>query len=60
MRVLQQVGDEALVVLLDPDADAINRLGATALEPSHFQTTAPRAELTDVHGVVREPQPQAG
>lgn len=60
VRVLQQVGDEALVVLLDPDADAINRLGATALEPSHFQTTAPRAELTDVHGVVREPQPQAG
>ena len=61
VRVLQQVGDQALVVLLEPDLDSVNRLGARALEPSLFEATAPATELSDVQGVVREPtSPHAG
>jgi hypothetical protein len=57
VRILQQAGDEALLLLADPTVESVNRLGAVALEPSLFQVTAPAAELTDVLGVVNEPAP---
>ncbi|WP_110181140.1 hypothetical protein [Nocardioides solisilvae] len=58
VRVLQQAGGEALVVLLDPTVESVNRLGATALEPTLFQATAPADELEETHGVVHEPRPR--
>jgi hypothetical protein len=55
VRVLQQAGDEALVVLLDPDLERIDRTGARPMDVTLFQATAPVAELGEVTGVVREP-----
>ena len=57
VRILQQAGQESLVVLLDPTVESVNRLGAVALEPTLFQATAPAHEVTDVQGVVNEPRP---
>lgn len=55
VRIVQQAGDEVLVVLLDPDLDSINRTRAQAMDVTLFQATAPRSELGEVRGVVREP-----
>jgi len=55
VRVLQQAGAETLLVLIDPDVDAINRLGAVALEPTVFHATAPSDEVGTITGVLREP-----
>lgn len=55
VRVLQQARDEALLALLDPDVDTVNRLGAVALDPHLFEVTAPAEELSDVRGLVRTP-----
>lgn len=57
VRILQQAGDEALLLLLDPTVESIGRLGAAALEPSLFQVNAPADEVERVGGVVREPSP---
>ena len=57
VRVLQRAGEEALVLLTDPDVDSVNRLGAQALEPSLFQALAPASELTDVAGFERSGGP---
>ena len=51
VRLLQQAGDESLLLLTDPTVESINRLGAVALEPSLFQVTAPAAEVADLVGV---------
>lgn len=59
VRILQQAGDEALLVLVDPTLESVNRLGAVALEPSLFQVTAPAGEVEGTTGVVREPRPDA-
>lgn len=59
VRVLQQVGDETLLVLLDPTVESVNRLGAVALEPSLFQVTAPAGEVEGTSGIVREPRQDA-
>lgn len=55
VRVLQQAGQETLLLLTDPTVESITRLGAVALEPSLFQATAPASEVSDVEGVTLEP-----
>ena len=60
VRILQQAGDEALLLLLDPTLESVNRLGAVALEPSLFQVTAPASEVEGTGGVIREPGNLAG
>lgn len=55
VRVLQQVGDQALLLLSETDLESVTRLGAQAWEVSIFSAVAPSAELDDVTGVVRTP-----
>jgi hypothetical protein len=58
VRVLQVEGEEALLLLREPDLDRVNRLGAQAYEPSLFLALAPRGEVTVGDGVVRTPDPR--
>jgi hypothetical protein len=57
VRVLQQLGDEVLVVLTPDSLAAVEELGAVELEPGIYQATAPAAELTDREGVRSDPAP---
>jgi hypothetical protein len=46
VRVVQvSDGGQAQVDLVDPDPDAVRRLGAVSLEPGLFEAIAPRSEL---------------
>jgi hypothetical protein len=54
VRVLQPVGERALVLLLTDDPEAARRLGAGEVEPGVFEATAPVAELTGTAGTTRE------
>lgn len=57
VRVLQQVGDEVLV-LVTPDSRAdADELGATEVEPGIFRAVIPAGELTDTEGVRSDPMP---
>lgn len=55
VRILQQAGGSSRLLLLDPDLDTVNRLGATAEEPDQFYTSAPTDEVVERQGVVLEP-----
>jgi hypothetical protein len=57
VRVLQQVGDQALVLLTPPSIAVAGELGATEVEPGVFQSTIPAGELEDVEGVRSDPAP---
>ena len=54
VRVIQSAGEEVLVQLLDPTVESVDVTRATALDPWTFQATAPRSEVTDLHGVRNE------
>jgi hypothetical protein len=56
VRVLQQAGQQALLLLSEPDVESVDRLGARAWEPSLFAALAPSDELQDVTGVSRTPR----
>lgn len=57
VRVLQQMGDEALVVVTPDSAVDAEKLGAVEVEPGVLQMTIPVAELTDREGVRSDPAP---
>lgn len=57
VRVLQQAGDEALVVLTPDSAADADELGAIEVEPGIYQATLPASELTDTEGVRSDPMP---
>ena len=57
VRVLQQAGDEALVLVTPGSLAEAEELGATQVEPGIFQATVPAAELTDREGVRSDPMP---
>ena len=60
VRVLQQAGDEALVVLTPDSATQVGELGAVEMEPGVYQATVPAADLTDREGVRSDPMPTQG
>lgn len=57
VRVLQQAGDDALVVLTPDSTAQAEELGAVEMEPGVYQATVPVAELTDREGVRSDPAP---
>ena len=57
VRVLQQAGEEALLVLTSPSDAAVQELGTVELEPGVHQVTAPAVELEDLIGVRSDPAP---
>ncbi len=57
VRILQQAGEQALLLLTQPTPHAVELLGAVALEPGLFQTTAPASELEGMVGVRSDPAP---
>ena len=57
VRVLQQAGDEALVVLTPDSVADADELGATEVEPGIYQATLPASELTATEGVRSDPMP---
>ncbi len=57
VRILQQAGDEALVVVTPDSAADAEELGAVEVEPGVYQATVPAAELTDREGVRSDPVP---
>jgi len=57
VRVLQQVGEEVLVVLTPDSAADLEELGTTEVEPGIHQAIVPAAELTDTEGVRSDPMP---
>ncbi|MFC8192045.1 hypothetical protein ACFUMH_10330 [Cellulomonas sp. NPDC057328] len=54
VRVLDTAGDGARVLLQEPSGGEVARLGAGEVEPGFFEAVAPRDELVDVAGTVRE------
>ena len=60
VRVLQQAGDEVLVVLTPDAAVDAEELGAVEMEPGVYQATVAAAELTDTEGVRSDPVPTQG
>lgn len=56
-RVVRTDAQDARLLLVTDDPDAVARLGADEVEPGVFEVTAPLSELTDLGGVVRELQP---
>lgn len=54
VRVLDATADRVRVLLSEPAEDDVARLGAGEVEPGFFEADAPRAELVDVAGAVRE------
>ena len=60
VRVLQQAGDEVLVVLTPDSAVDAEELGAVEMEPGVYQATVAAAELTDTEGVRSDPVPTQG
>ncbi|GAA1914124.1 hypothetical protein [Nocardioides hwasunensis] len=57
VRVLQQAGDEVLVVVTPDSAADAAELGATEVEPGVFQATVAAGELADREGVRSDPMP---
>lgn len=57
VRILQQVGEQALVLVTPTSFAEAEELGAAQVEPGIFQATAPAAELTDREGVRSDPMP---
>ena len=57
VRILQQAGEEALVVLTPGSAAQAEELGAVEMEPGVYQATVPAAEITDREGVRSDPSP---
>ena len=57
VRVLQQAGDEALVLLTPTSQADVDELGVTEVEPGVFQATVAAAELTDAEGIRSDPAP---
>lgn len=57
VRVLQQVGDDVLVLLTPDSADVAESLAAVEVEPGVYQATVPAAELQDREGVRSDPMP---
>ena len=57
VRVLQQAGEEVLVLVTPGSLAEAEELGATEAEPGIFQATVPAAELTDREGVRSDPMP---
>ena len=57
VRVLQQVGEQALVLLTPPSLAVAEELGAVQVEPGIFQATIPAAELEGTEGVRSDPAP---
>jgi len=51
VRVLQRAGDEALVLLENPEWDEVTRIRAGVVEPGIFEATVPFAELVDVESI---------
>lgn len=57
VRVLQQVGEEVLVLVTPESAADVEELGAAEVEPGVFQAVAPAGELTETEGVRSDPMP---
>ncbi|WP_374457037.1 hypothetical protein [Nocardioides sp.] len=57
VRVLQQAGDEVLVVVTPDSAADAEELGAAEVEPGIYQAVIPASELTDTEGVRSDPMP---
>ena len=57
VRVLQQVGEQALVLVTPASLADVEEMGATQVEPGIFQATVPAAELEDTQGVRSDPMP---
>lgn len=57
VRVLQQVGDEVLVLVTPDSLTDAEQLGAVEVEPGIYQATMPAAELVDKEGVRSDPMP---
>jgi len=57
VRVLQQAGEQALVLLTPSSLPVAEELGARQVEPGIFQATIPAAELEDTEGVRSDPPP---
>lgn len=57
VRVLQQVGEEVLVLVTPESAADVEELGAAEVEPGVYQAVAPAAELTETEGVRSDPVP---
>lgn len=57
VRVLQQVGEQALVLVTPASLADAEEMGATQVEPGIFQATVPAAELEDKEGVRSDPMP---
>lgn len=60
VRVLQQAGDEVLVVLTPDSAADAEELGAVEMEPGVYQATVAADELTDTEGVRSDAVPTQG
>ena len=54
VRVLQQAGDQALVLLLTDDPAAAELLGAGEAEPGIFEGVVPAGKLEGVEGAMRQ------
>ena len=57
VRVLQQAGDEVLVLLTPHSLADAESLGAVEVEPGVYRATVPAAELQDKEGVRSDPMP---
>ncbi len=57
VRILQQVGEQALVLLTPTSLAEAEELGAAQVEPGIFQAAVPAAELEDKEGVRSDPMP---
>lgn len=57
VRVLQQAGDEVLVLLTPTSLADAESMGAIEVEPGVYQATVPAAELHDQEGVRSDPMP---
>ena len=57
VRVLQQAGDEVLVLLTPTSLAEAEELGAVEVEPGIYQPTVPAADLHDTEGVRSDPVP---
>lgn len=57
VRVLQQVGEEVLVLVTPDSLIEAEALGAVELEPGIYLATVPAAELEDKEGVRSDPTP---
>ena len=57
VRILQQVGEQALVLVTPTSGAEAEEMGAVQVEPGVFQVAVPAAELEDKEGVRSDPMP---